>query len=75
MCAKGADWPSISMYIARIKCYLICFGERFFSESLGLRVANSPRIIRSSYCLDFVSPMLFINYFSYFDRCEDAVAI
>lgn len=30
MWANGVEWPSISMYIALISSYFICFGVKFF---------------------------------------------
>lgn len=75
MWAKGADYPSISIYSARIRCSLICFGVRFFSASLGLSAASSARIIRSYYCFDLVSPMLLMSSLRSFERCEEAVVI
>lgn len=70
-----AEWPSISMYMATIRYYLIFFCDSPFSLSLGFKVLSSFRIILSSYCLDFVSPILLISYWSYFDNVDDEVIL
>ena len=73
--AKGAEWPSIYMYRARIRCSLICFGVRFFSASLGFRAANSLSMIRSSSCFDLVYPILLMSSLSSLDKWDEAVVI
>ena len=75
MCAKGVEWPSISMYRALIRCYLICLAVSCFSPSLDLRVESSLRMMRSSYCLDLVYPMLLMSYLRSLERWEAALVI
>ena len=49
------------------------FCEMFFSLSLDLRVLSSLRMMRSSSCLDLVSPMLLMSSCSSFDMFEEAM--
>lgn len=71
MWQKEAECPSISMYIAIIKYSFIFFALNPFSLIRGFRVLSSFSIILSSSCFDFVSPILFMSYWSYLESVDD----
>ena len=75
MWEKEAECPSISMYSALIRCSLSFLGEMFFSLIRDLSVLSSWRMMRSSSCLDLVSPMLLMSSCRSFDMLEEAILI